>query len=279
MKRRPLKKLLFVLLFLSVSACSKKNTAESQITDAQPIPQDKKVASVSGIRGGTLVLSVPVNPTSFNPLFVTDANTSTAISPASGSLLGYNLETLETELSLAKSLKAGIVGFIAVALFAILYYRLPGLVAVVALGFYSILSLAIFRIIGVTLTLSGIAGFILSVGMAVDANVLVFERLKEELRWGKSLRLACEEAFVRAWPSIRDSNITTLISCGILIWFGVGFVQGFAVTLAIGVLVSMFTAITVTRALLRAVNRMYKKDEANILFLGHRKIAAESKES
>ncbi|KKW08095.1 MAG: Preprotein translocase subunit SecD [Candidatus Kaiserbacteria bacterium GW2011_GWA2_49_19] len=181
--------------------------------------------------------------------------------------------------SLAKSLKAGIVGFIAVALFAILYYRLPGLVAVVALGFYSILSLAIFRIIGVTLTLSGIAGFILSVGMAVDANVLVFERLKEELRWGKSLRLACEEAFVRAWPSIRDSNITTLISCGILIWFGVGFVQGFAVTLAIGVLVSMFTAITVTRALLRAVNRMYKKDEANILFLGHRKIAAESKES
>jgi preprotein translocase subunit SecD len=120
------------------------------------------------------------------------------------------------------------------------------------------------------LTLSGIAGFILSIGMAVDANVLVFERLKEELRAGKSLSSAMEESFVRAWTSIRDGNITTLISCAFLIWFGMGFVQGFAVTLAIGVLTSMFTAIIFTRLIMRFAVSLFK-GEASWMFLGYKK--------
>jgi protein-export membrane protein SecD len=172
--------------------------------------------------------------------------------------------------SLQKSFKAGLIGMLLVLIYMILYYRLPGFLAAISLCLYAILTLAIFKLIGVTLTLSGIAGFILSIGMAVDANVLVFERLKEELREGRNLRSAMEESFIRAWPSIRDSNITTLISCVFLIWLGGGFVQGFAVTLAIGVLASMFTAITITRSIMRMVLRWFK--EGNVwLFLGYTK--------
>ena len=149
------------------------------------------------------------------------------------------------------------------------YYRLPGLLSVFSLGIYAALNLALFKTLGVTLTLSGIAGFILSIGMAVDANVLVFERLKEELRFGKSLRSAMEESFLRAWPSIRDGHVTTLISCAVLVWFGTGFVQGFAVVLGTGVLVSLFTAITVTRTIMRLVFARFK--EPNWLFLGFKK--------
>lgn len=170
--------------------------------------------------------------------------------------------------SLQASFKAGLWGLLLVIAFMILYYRLPGLISVFSLLAYAAITLAIFKLIGATLTLSGIAGFILSVGMAVDANVLVFERLKEELRYGKNLRSAVEEAFLRAWTSIRDSNITTLISCVFLIWIGTGFVQGFAVTLFLGVIVSMFTAIIVTRNLMRLVFGWFKKDEANWMFLG-----------
>lgn len=173
--------------------------------------------------------------------------------------------------SLNASFKAGIIGLIFVILFMILYYRLPGAVSVLALLIYTALVLAIFKIIGFTLTLSGIAGFILSIGMAVDANVLVFERLKEELRAGKSLRNAMEESFLRAWSSIRDSNITTMISCIFLIWMGTGFVKGFAVILFLGVIASMFTAITVTRTLMRLVFYWFG-DNANWMFLGHKKI-------
>jgi len=172
--------------------------------------------------------------------------------------------------SLKKSFYAGIVGLMLVIGFMILYYRLPGLISVVALAVYVMLNLALYKLLGVTLTLSGMAGFILSVGMAVDANVLVFERLKEELKSGKSLKTAVEEAFVRAWTSIRDGNITTLISCVLLVWFGSGFVQGFAVTLAIGVLLSMFTAVIITRTFMRFVFAWFK-DEGNFLFLGHKK--------
>ncbi|MDP1709562.1 MAG: protein translocase subunit SecD, partial [Candidatus Komeilibacteria bacterium] len=124
--------------------------------------------------------------------------------------------------SLARSFKAGIAGLFLVMIFMALYYRLPGLLSVFSLAMYAVLTLAIFKIIGVTLTLAGIAGFILSIGMAVDANILVFERLKEELRWGKTLRNASEESFPRAWSSIWDSHMTSLISCFILIWFGSG---------------------------------------------------------
>ncbi len=177
--------------------------------------------------------------------------------------------TLGSE-SMAKSLKAGLVGIFFVAIFMILYYRLPGFLAVLALTLYSFLTLAITKLIGATLTLSGIAGFIMSVGMAVDANVLIFERMKEELRAGKSLKAAAEEGFLRAWTSIRDSNLSTLITCVILIWFGSSFVQGFAVTLTLGVLMSMFTAITVTRVFVRLVVPWFP-EYGNRLFLGVKK--------
>ncbi len=172
--------------------------------------------------------------------------------------------------SMQKSFKAGIYGLIAVLLYMIFYYRLPGFLAAMALGVYTLLTLALFKVIGVTLTLSGMAGFILSIGMAVDANVLIFERLKEELRSGKGLKSAAEEAFIRAWPSIRDSNITTLISCAFMVWMGTGFVRGFAVTLAIGVLTSMFSAIVLTRTIMRFI-LPWVKEEGNILFLGYKK--------
>lgn len=162
------------------------------------------------------------------------------------------------KVSLDKSLFAGLVGFLAVVLFMILYYRLPGLLASIALLIYVGLALAVFKLIGVTLTLAGIAGFILSIGMAVDANVLIFERLKEELRNGKTLGLAVKEGFDRAWLSIRDSNVSSLITCGILAWFGTSLVKGFAITLALGIGVSMFSAIAVTRTFLRAVEPRVK---------------------
>ncbi|HYE60243.1 MAG TPA: protein translocase subunit SecD [Candidatus Kapabacteria bacterium] len=180
---------------------------------------------------------------------------------AVGATLGQN--TLE------KSLKAGIVAVLLVMLFMVLYYRFPGFLAVIALLVYVSVSLAIFKLMGVTLTLAGIAGFILSVGMAVDANILVFERMKEELRAGKSLKAAVEEGFLRAWTSIRDGNVVTLLTCAILIWFGSSFVKGFAVTLAVGILVSIFSAITVTRTLLRFVVPWFS-EKANWMFLGSR---------
>jgi preprotein translocase subunit SecD len=136
---------------------------------------------------------------------------------------------------------------------------------------YIALTLAIFKLIGVTLTLAGIAGFILSIGMAVDANVLIFERLKEELKSGKSLKAAVEEGFTRAWTSIRDGNMSTLITCVLLIWFGTSFVKGFAVTLAIGILLSMFSAITITRVMLRFVVPWFAKRDGGFLFLGSSK--------
>lgn len=172
--------------------------------------------------------------------------------------------------SLAKSFRAGLLGLAAIIVFMILYYRLPGLLSVVPLLSYALLSLALFKVLGVTLTLSGIAGFILSIGMAVDANILVFERLKEELREGKTLRSALEESFVRSWPSIRDGHITALISCVFLMWFGSGFVQGFAVILALGTIINLFTAISVTRTIMRLVFT-YLPERGNILFLGYRK--------
>jgi preprotein translocase subunit SecD len=154
------------------------------------------------------------------------------------------------------SLMAGIIGIILVMLFMIIYYRLPGLLASLALVFYGALVLAIFKMIPVTLTLAGIGGFILSIGMAVDANVLIFERMKEEFATGRTLGAAIDAGFSRAWTAIRDSNITTLIVCAILLWLGGAIVesapvQGFALTLGIGVLISMFTAIVVTRTLLK----------------------------
>ena len=159
--------------------------------------------------------------------------------------------------SIRESLLAAAIGIALLLLFMLVYYRLPGLVACLSLGIYGVVLLAIFKLVPVTLTLPGVAGFILSLGMAVDANVLIFERIKEELRMGRSLAAAVEAGFNRAWPAIRDSNITTFIACLILFWLGgqLGalMVRGFALTLFIGVALSMFTAIVVTRTFLRLI--------------------------
>ena len=169
------------------------------------------------------------------------------------------------EDSVERSVLAGEIGLLIVALFMILYYRVPGVLAAVALFVYTLTTMAVYKLIPVTLNLAGIAAFVLSVGMAVDANILIFERMKEELRAGRAFHTALDAGFARAWSSIRDSNISTLITCVILFVLGGGLevpglgafdaplVQGFAVTLAVGVLVSMFSAITVTRTLLKAL--------------------------
>jgi protein-export membrane protein SecD len=176
-----------------------------------------------------------------------------------GPTLGYD--------SIRKSMRAGVIGLSVVLIFMLIYYRLPGLLADLALILYGLLNFAIYKFGipflfgGVTLTLPGIAGFLLSTGMAVDANILIFERMKEELRAGRSLRAAIEAGFKRAWTSIRDSNLSTIITCLILYWFGLNFgasmVKGFAITLFIGVLISMFTAVIVTRTLIRLVFHLF----------------------
>jgi len=156
--------------------------------------------------------------------------------------------------SINNSVMAGLIGLTIVALFMIFFYRLPGLLSVFALIVYGLVSLAIFKLWPVTLTLSGIAGFILSIGMAVDANVLIFERMKEEIRSGKILSLAISDGFNRAWPSIRDSNFTSIIVCLVLASFSTSVIKGFAITLLLGVLISMFSAIFVTRNFLKLIN-------------------------
>ncbi len=161
------------------------------------------------------------------------------------------------EESVRKSLLAGAIGLGVVILFMLFYYRLPGGVADLALIVYALISYALFKFIPITLTLPGLAGFILSIGMAVDANILIFERMKEELRGGKTLRQAIDLGWSRAWPSIRDSNISTLITCLILFTFGNSFgasmVKGFSITLALGVFTSLFTALIVTRTFLHII--------------------------
>lgn len=165
------------------------------------------------------------------------------------------------EDSLKKSLVAGLIGFTIVILFMTIFYRIPGLIASVAILLYAIITYAIFRYIPVTLTLSGVAGFLLSTGSALDANILIFERIKEELRFGKSINQALEQGWKRAKSSIRDSNIATMITCIILFWFGSQFgatiVKGFAVTLFLGIIVSLFTAVFVTRTFLASVHQNY----------------------
>jgi preprotein translocase subunit SecD len=167
--------------------------------------------------------------------------------------------------SLRKSLVAGLVGFTIVILFMLLYYRLPGLVADIAIVIYALLAFSLFRYIPVTMTLPGIAGFLLSTGSALDANILIFERMKEELRSGKTLRQSIDLGWRRAWPSIRDSNIATLITCSILFWFGSTFgatiVKGFSITLALGVGVSLFIAIVVTRVIMDLVLSFLKSKD------------------
>lgn len=181
-----------------------------------------------------------------------------------GSLpVGFDVETSRTISptlgadSIEASWIAGLVGLLAVAIFMIAYYRLPGLIAVIALLIYTAISFALYRLIPITLTLAGIAGFILSIGLAVDGNVLIFARLKEELRLGRSIASGVEEGFIHAWPSIRDSNFATLITTIILYWFGSSFgvsiIKGFALTLGISIPISVFTSVVITRTLLRII--------------------------
>jgi preprotein translocase subunit SecD len=166
------------------------------------------------------------------------------------------------EDSLNRSIIAGLVGLTIVILFMGIYYRLPGLTADVSILLYAVILLAVFKLIGVTLTLPGIAGIMLSTGSALDANILVFERLKEELRAGKQLRQAFDQAWTRAWPSIRDSNIAALITAGILYWFGSTFgatiVKGFSLTLALGIGISLFSSLYITRTLLALAFQWFK---------------------
>ncbi len=204
--------------------------------------------AATGITGGSAVITGNFTIESANDLAV----------QIRGGSLPFPVEVVENRTvgaslgqdSIRRSIYAAIAGLVLVLIFVAVYYRLPGLIADVALVIYTLLTLACFALVGVTLTLPGIAGFILSIGMAVDANVLIFERTREELRAGNSLYRAVESGFHRAFSSILDSNVTTLIACGALIWLGSGLVRGFAVTLAIGVLVSMFSALTCSRTLL-----------------------------
>ena len=181
--------------------------------------------------------------------------------------------TLGSEF-LHQSLLAGAIGILLVLVFMLVHYRLPGVVAGFALVYYSLVVLAIFRLVPVTLTLAGIAGFVLSVGMAVDANILIFERSKEELRLGKSLPAAIEAGFSRAWNSILDSNVSSLITATILFLFGSSVIRGFALVLIIGVLVSMFSAITVTRTILRVIVRQDWAKHAALYGVGENEFVA-----
>jgi len=211
----------------------------------------------SAITDGQAVISGRFSAVEANQLA---SNLNTGALPAPIILIGQNTvgATLGQD-ALANAAKAGIVGFVILALFLLIYYRLPGIAAILGLCLYGIIVAAVFKLWPVTLTLAGIAGFILSVGMAVDANVLIFARLKEELLAGKSLEAALKAGFDRAWSSVRDSNLSTLITCLILFIFGTNIIRGFAITLTIGVLVSMFTAINLTRAFLDIFIRWFKK--------------------
>ena len=179
-----------------------------------------------------------------------------------------DVDALRGSESLERSLMAGMVGLGLVLVFVIAYYRAAGVVAAIALICYSVVTLAIFKLVPITLTLPHIGGFILSIGLAVDANILIFERIKEEIRLGRSLASAMDVGFNRAWPAIRDGNVSTLITCVVLLWFGNrlggGLINGFALTLLVGVLVSMFTAVLVSRNLLQAFQAMGLGGMANL---------------
>lgn len=231
----------------------------SHVNKYMPIVLDKKVISSPQIQG-----AIPDGNGVINNLQSQDEAQNLTVVLKYGSL-PVQVSVVQQSIvgaslgqdSINKSLLAGLIGLALVAFFMIFYYRLPGVIAVLALLIYTALTFAVFKIIPVTLTLAGIAGFILSIGMAVDANVLIFARLKDELRKGKTIGAAVTDGFRNAWPSIRDSNISTMITCAILYWFGSTFgsstLRGFALTLGIGVIMSMFSAVFITRIFLTLI--------------------------
>ncbi len=201
--------------------------------------------AATGITGGAAVIQGDFTPQEANVLAVQLRGGALPVPVEIGEIRTVGA-TLGQD-SIQSSIKAGVGGLVLVLVFMVVYYRLPGLIADLALVIYALLTWASFALLGVTLTLPGIAGFILSIGMAVDANVLIFERTREELRAGKTLYRSVESGFYRAFSSILDSNVTTWIACAALFWLGSGLVKGFALTLAVGVAVSMFTAVTCSR--------------------------------
>jgi preprotein translocase subunit SecD len=231
------------------------------------ITLDKRVVSAPGIEG-----AIPSGQGQISGSFTAESANALAVQLRYGSL-PIPLKVVETRIigptlgedSLRKSLIAGAIGMSIVILFMGIYYRLPGLTADVSILLYAVILLAVFKFLGVTLTLPGIAGIMLSTGSALDANILVFERLKEELRAGRVIKQAFDQAWSRAWPSIRDSNIAALITSAILFWFGNTFgatiVKGFSLTLAIGVVISLFSSLYITRELLAlALDRFRPKN-------------------
>jgi len=226
-----------------------------------PIALDAEVITVPNIQsaicqGQTIITVGPAN--AVNEVERTSLYNTLRFGALPIALVEQEVRTVDPTLGadfLVQALVAGGVGLLLVLIFMIAYYRLPGVLAALALIFYTLVVYAIFRIIHVTLTLAGVAAFILSIGMAVDANILIFERMKEEIRAGKTLGPAIEAGFNRAWSSILDSNVSSLLVAGWLYWQGTTAVRGFALVLIIGVLVSMFSAVTVTRTLLRYVTR------------------------
>ena len=236
------------------------------------ITLDKIVVSAPVIQG-----AIPDGQGQISGSFTPESANALAVQLRYGSL-PIPLKVVETRIigptlgedSLQKSLLAGVIGMTIVILFMVIYYRLPGIVAAIAILFYAAIAFAIFKYFHFTLTLPGIAGFLLSTGAALDANILIFERLKEELRNGRSLSQAVEQGWSRAWSSIRDSNLATIITSLILYWFGSTFgatiVKGFSLTLALGVAISLFTAIYVTRTLLTAVLQNFKPKNFDFWF-------------
>ncbi|HET6821295.1 MAG TPA: protein translocase subunit SecD [Anaerolineales bacterium] len=228
------------------------------------ITLDKRVVSAPGIEG-----AIPDGQGQISGAFTAESANALAVQLRYGSL-PVPLKVVETRIigptlgedSLQRSLTAGLIGMIIVILFMVIYYRLPGIVAALAILFYGVIAFAIFKYFHFTLTLPGIAGFLLSTGAALDANILIFERLKEELRSGRNLQQAMDQGWSRAWSSIRDSNLAAIITSLILYWFGSTFgatiVKGFSLTLAMGVAISLFTAIYVTRTLLTIAIRNFK---------------------
>jgi preprotein translocase subunit SecD len=236
------------------------------------ITLDKRVISAPGIEG-----AIPDGQGQISGAFTADSANSLAVQLRYGSL-PVPLKVVETRIigptlgedSLQKSLTAGLIGMIIVILFMVIYYRLPGIVAALSILFYAAIAFAIFKYFHFTLTLPGIAGFLLSTGAALDANILIFERLKEELRNGRNLVQAMDQGWTRAWSSIRDSNLSAIITSLILYWFGSTFgatiVKGFSLTLALGVAISLFTAIYVTRTLLTVAVRNFKPQNLETWF-------------
>ena len=248
-----------------------KHTAEN-IGKILTITLDKRVVSAPGIEG-----EIPDGQGQISGSFTAESANSLAVQLRYGSL-PVPLKVVETRIigptlgedSLQKSLMAGLIGMIIVILFMGIYYRLPGIVAALAILFYAAIAFALFKYFHFTLTLAGIAGFLLSTGAALDANILIFERLKEELRNGRNVIQAVDQGWTRAWSSIRDSNLATIITSLILYWFGSTFgatiVKGFSLTLALGVAISLFTAIYVTRTLLMIAIRNFKPQNLQTWF-------------